>query len=138
MPPEPFRPSLTPAQRHGRVGEAEAVSALERAGYRVLERNYRSPFGEIDVVAEQEGVLAFVEVKCRSASAYGMPRDAVTPAKRRRMARTASHYLMEKVQEECAYRADIVEVALVRGRVAGVRLLQGAFSLEAELDRLDT
>ena len=79
----------------------------------------------------------FSEVKTRSPSAYGTPRDAVTPAKRRKMARTASHYMLAHMENECAYRADIVEVGLLRGAVAAVRHLPGAFSIEAELDRLN-
>lgn len=137
MTPAPFRPPLTPAQRVGRLGETEAVAALERAGYRIVARNYRCPAGELDVVAEQDGVLVFVEVKCRSSLAYGLPRDAVTPGKRRRLARAASHYLMEHVPDDRAYRIDLVEVALVRGRIAGTRIITGAFSLEAELEKLD-
>jgi putative endonuclease len=137
MPPPPFRPALPRAQRVGRSGEAAAVSCLEEAGYRILERNYRSPFGEVDVVAEEGSVLVFVEVKCRSSLTYGLPRDAVTAAKRRKLARTASHYLMDRVALDRAFRADVVEVAEVRGRLAGVRLIRGAFSIEAELERMN-
>lgn len=133
----PFRPRLTPAQRTGRSGETEAAASLEHAGYRILARNYRSPFGEVDLVAEEDDVLVFVEVKTRSSLAYGLPRDAITAAKRRKLARTASHYLMQNVPTDRPYRVDIVEVALLRGQVAGVRLIRGAFSLEAELERFD-
>ena len=137
MNPEPFRPPLRPQQRVGRAGEAEAVACLQDAGYRILERNYRCSSGEVDIIAEEGEVLCFVEVKARSSLAFGLPRDAVTPAKRRKLARTASHYLMERVAADRAYRADVVEVAFVRNRVAGVRLLRGAFSLESELERID-
>jgi putative endonuclease len=90
----------------------------------------------MDLVAEDGDVLVFVEVKCRTASSYGPPRNAITAAKRRKLARTASHYLMENVANDRAYRADIVEVALVGGRVAGVRVTRGAFSIERELERM--
>lgn len=136
MPSEPGTSRISPAQRTGRAGEAEAVACLEQAGYRILERNYRCPFGEIDVVAEERGVLSFIEVKTRSSLAFGLPRDAITAAKRRRLARTASHYLMARVEGDCAYRVDVVEVAVVRGRVAGARLIRGAFSLEGEIERM--
>lgn len=134
-PPGPFRPPLPRGHRFGRSGEAEAAGALEGAGYRILARNYRCPFGEVDVVAEEGDVLVFVEVKTRSSLSYGLPRDAITAAKRRKLARTASHYLMEHVATDRAYRVDVVEVALLRGQVAGVRLIRGAFSLEGELER---
>ena len=134
-PPGPFRPPLPRGHRISRSGESEAVTALEGAGYRILARNYRSPFGEVDIVAEEGEVLVFVEVKTRSSLSYGLPRDAITAAKRRKLARTASHYLMEHVTLDGAYRVDVVEVAVLRGQIAGLRLIRGAFSLEGELER---
>jgi putative endonuclease len=120
----------------GARGEAAACERLEAAGYQILARNYRCPYGEIDIVAADGAMLVFVEVKTRSSAAYGSPRDAVTAAKRRKLARSASHYMLTHREQECAYRADIIEVALLRGAVAAVRHLPGAFSIEAELDRL--
>jgi len=143
--PAPKRPGGAPAApaprrplhlRLGAHGEDAACSQLEAIGYRILTRNYRCPQGEIDVIAQDGDVLVFVEVKTRTASRYGSPRDAVTPAKRRKLARTASHYMLTHMESECAYRADIVEVGLLRGQVAAVRHLQGAFSIEAELEKL--
>jgi putative endonuclease len=122
--------------RVGAHGEAAASEHLEAIGYRILARNYRCRFGEIDIIAADGEVLVFVEVKTRSPSRYGLPRDAVTAAKRRKFARTASHYMMQHLEGECAYRADIVEVAVLRGAVAAVRHLKGAFSIEAELEKL--
>jgi putative endonuclease len=138
------KPSLSPAAktsrpRHllvGARGEAAACERLEAAGYQILARNYRCPYGEIDIVAADGAMLVFVEVKTRSSAAYGSPRDAVTAAKRRKLARSASHYMLTHREQECAYRADLIEVALLRGAVAAVRHLPGAFSIEAELDRL--
>ncbi len=122
--------------RIGERGEAAAVELLEANGCRILACNYRCPHGELDIIALDQGVLVFVEVKTRSSSAFGPPRDAVTPAKRRKLARSASHYMLAHLEQECAYRADIIEVALRRGAVAAVRHLKGAFSIEAELEKL--
>jgi putative endonuclease len=129
------RPRL-PTQQIGALGEKMAAAELEAAGFTILARNYRCASGELDLIARDGEVIVFVEVKTRSSAAFGLPRDAVTPAKRRKMARAASHYLLSHVENECPYRADIVEVALVRGRVAAVRHLRGAFSIEAELENL--
>jgi putative endonuclease len=134
-------PAVAPPHRpiHLRVGargEDAACAHLEALGYHLLARNYRCPHGEIDIVATSHDVLVFVEVKTRSSSTYGSPRDAVTAAKRRKLARSASHYMLTHLEQECAYRADIIEVALLRGAVAAVRHLQGAFSIEAELEKL--
>src|SRR5437870_61274 len=64
----------------GTGGEEAACAHLEALGYRILTRNYRCRQGEIDIIALDGEVLVFVEVKTRSPSAYGSPRDAVTPA----------------------------------------------------------
>lgn len=130
-------PRLTAAQRVARGGEEEALAALEQAGYRIVARNYRCPFGELDLVAEEGQVLCFIEVKARSSLTYGTPRDAITPAKRRKLARSASHFMMSRLEADRPFRVDVVEVAYVRGRIAGLRLIRGAFSIEGELERLD-
>lgn len=81
----------------GRAAEEAASSALRRAGYRVLARNCRTPFGEIDIVAERRGALVFVEVKARrGGGTAGSPEDALTPPKLRRVARAASHVARAK------------------------------------------
>ena len=81
----------------GRAAEEAAAAALARAGYRVLARNCRTPFGEIDIVAERRGALAFVEVKARRAGGTaGTPEDALTRKKIRRVARAAAHLAAAK------------------------------------------
>jgi putative endonuclease len=95
----------------GRAGEDAAVRFLRRRGYRILERNYRCPAGEIDVVAEQDGVLCFIEVKSRSTLAFGTPAEAVDRRKQRHLARAAAHYLMVHVPDgQVACRFDVVSV----------------------------
>ncbi len=81
----------------GAAAERFAARALEREGYRVLLRNHRTPEGEIDLVAERRGVLAFVEVKAREqGGSAGTPDEALTPAKLRRVARAAEHVLRRR------------------------------------------
>ena len=78
----------------GRAAEAAAAAALRRAGYVILARNLRTPAGEIDVVAEKGGRIAFAEVKARRrGGSAGAGEDALTPAKLRRVARAAEHVL---------------------------------------------
>ncbi|MGI6094428.1 MAG: YraN family protein [Lachnospiraceae bacterium] len=83
-------------QNHRRVGaryEESAVGFLEKQGYVILERNYRCPMGEIDIVAEEQEYLCFVEVKYRSQIQYGGPLYAVDRKKQRRISLAALHYL---------------------------------------------
>lgn len=97
-------------RRRGDRGEAAVAAALERRGYRILERQYRCRWGEIDLVAwDPAGVLCFVEVKTRGPDPLAPGREAVTPAKRRRVRRAASVFLAER-ELDCPCRFDVAEV----------------------------
>lgn len=101
---------MSERKRRGDRGEDAVAAALERRGYRILERQYRCRWGEIDLIARSpEGVLCFVEVKTRSASAIAPPREAVTPAKQRRLRCAASWYLSQ-TELDCPCRFDVAEV----------------------------
>jgi len=78
----------------GRVGEDLAVAWLARRGYKIVARNFTTRAGEIDVVAEDDDTLCFIEVKARATDAYGPAIEAVTPAKMRRIVRAARLYLV--------------------------------------------
>ena len=78
----------------GKSGERIAAEYLKSKGYLIHTMNYGCRYGEIDVVAEKDGVLAFVEVKTRSHTDYGRPADYVNYAKRRRIVSAAEFYLM--------------------------------------------
>ena len=98
-----------PRQALGAEGEAVASAALSRAGYRILEANLRTPFGEIDLLAQQGDTLCFVEVKTRSSDAFGHPAEAVTPAKQGRM-RKAAAFLIQRRLWDGPCRFDVVAV----------------------------
>ena len=78
----------------GRCGEQAAVEYLERAGLRILDRNWRCTEGEIDIVAAERQVLVICEVKTRSSTKYGSPFEAITRAKRARLRRLAVRWLV--------------------------------------------
>ena len=98
------------------LGEQLARTHLESHGYRVLTANYRSPYGEIDLIAEDraqtQATLVFVEVKTRRSRLFGTPLQAVTPKKQERMWLTAQHWLMNhlKGEPEPSCRFDVIEV----------------------------
>lgn len=97
-------------QQLGKQGEELACRELERLGYHILARRYRTRYGEIDVVCLHEGVLVFVEVKARSSGDFGHPEDAVTAQKQRRVAAMAETYMaMEGVRGRLC-RFDVVAV----------------------------
>ncbi len=92
----------------GTLGEDTAVAYLTLQGYDILERNYRCPFGEIDVIARQKEVLVFVEVKTRQSDRYGHPAEAVNQTKLLHMQRAALWYLEEKQWPPCLMRFDTI------------------------------
>ena len=94
----------------GAEGEQAARDFLARKGAKILEMNYRRPTGEIDIIARQGGRILFVEVKRRSSLRYGRPAEAVNPAKRAHILRTALLYLQENGLEDVAVRFDVIEV----------------------------
>ena len=104
------RPTTYPPHVLGQWGEAIACRLLLRAGWTLLERGYRLGRREIDIIARRENLVAFVEVKTRSALTYGAPEEAVTARKRREIEAVASDYLMRHVREELDVRFDVVSV----------------------------
>lgn len=113
----------------GRYGEDLAAAHLRAAGLQVLARNWRCPDGELDIVALDEGVVAFVEVKTRSGTAFGAPVEAVTPAKARRIHRLAMRWLAEQRPDArwCPIRFDVVSVVRLAPGGPSVEYLRGVF-----------
>ena len=97
-------------QALGKLGEDLACAELERLGYAVVTRRYRTRYGELDVVARHEGMLVFVEVKTRESSDFGHPAEAVTPQKMRRLYLMATDYAMRAGIRDAPCRFDVVAV----------------------------
>lgn len=106
----------------GNAGEDAAVRFLEMNGYAILARNYAIRGAEVDVIARQGDVIAFIEVKTRSSLQYAAPREAVSRGKQRRIAMAAMRWLQENAMPEANVRFDIVEIT-----PQGPVLLRGAF-----------
>ena len=111
----------------GDRGEALAVGVLRREGFRILERNFRTPAGEVDIVAEEGGTLCFVEVKWRRGTGAGHPAEAVTPEKQRRLARAAEWYLARRRMRERFCRFDVVAILSAEGSAPRIEIFRDAF-----------
>jgi putative endonuclease len=103
-------------QTFGKLGEDLACAELSRRGYELLDRRYRTRYGEIDIVARHLGAIVFVEVKARASAAFGDGGDAVTGIKQHRIARMAVDFLARRHLTNQPCRFDVVAVSFDRGR----------------------
>ena len=94
----------------GDLGEDFAAQMLENSGFMILERNYRTKAGEIDIIASKNGVIHFVEVKTRNGFICGYPSEAVTPAKQAHIRRAADWYLQSRRLSEATVSLDVFEI----------------------------
>ena len=102
--------------KKGRRGEKEAGRFLRKRGFRILEKNYRTRFGEIDIIALDGDTVVFVEVKTRHGDSFGAPGEAVDSRKRLHMTRAASSYLKAKGIEDRQARFDVLALVFKDGR----------------------
>lgn len=105
---------MTRSSAFGEEGEALAAKLLERKGFRILDRRYRTSRGELDIVAGKGGLLVFAEVKARSYEAFGGPVAAVGRAKINRITEAALSYIKERGLKPDSIRFDVI--AIVSGR----------------------
>lgn len=132
---EALRPDRARAYRGqrgtGQRWEALAEKHLRREGYAIRERNYRARAGEIDLIAEEKGVLCFIEVKGRRGAGFGTPAEAVTLEKQRRIAKAAEQYLASRRLGSPPCRFDVVAI-LESESGTDVTILRDAFEQPAQ------
>lgn len=120
------------AREFGQESERIAERYLRRQGYDILERNVRLPEGELDLVARQEGVTVFVEVKARRSTAMGGATYAVQAEKRRRLIRLGAHYLALHELSEAPARFDVVLIQQDGTGQPTVEHIENAFDVPPE------
>ena len=114
------------AKKIGLYYEAQAAEFLEKRGYEILERNFRCPAGEIDLIAKEGEYLCFIEVKYRSERETGTPEEAVDGKKQKRISGAALYYLMrQKLGDTTPCRFDVVGICPDE-----IRLIRNAFSFK--------
>ncbi len=102
-------------QSLGHLGEALAANYLEKKGYAILERNWRTPYGEIDLIAQVNGVIVFVEVKTRASRSLGPPEISITPRKAEHMRSAAEYYIQQHSEMNNDWRVDVLTILLSKG-----------------------
>jgi len=118
----PSRPAV------GKIGEEFAVAHLTKRGYNIRERNYRTPFGEIDLIVEREQRIVFVEVKARRSLKFGLPQAAVTPAKQQQITKVALNYLQLNDGLDTPCQFDVIAVLLSRNlELIALQHIENAF-----------
>lgn len=99
-------------QQKGKEGEVYAAEVLKKKGWKIVAFGYRTPFGEIDLVCEDQEEIVFVEVKTRTSTEFGYPEEAVTPAKVRHMQKSA-HWILQKEQwMDRPWRLDVMAIII--------------------------
>lgn len=118
-------------QETGRRGEDAAAAYLERIGMTIVDRNWRCPSGEVDVVFLDGQTLVLCEVKTRSTDAKGTPEEAVTPQKQKRIAKLARTYLAEAGAEPAEVRFDVISIRVLAEDRALLRHHRAAFTVDS-------
>lgn len=114
-------------RKRGRKGEAIAIKALEKNGYSIVETNFWTREGEIDIIAKQDSYLCFIEVKARSSRSFGSPEEAITQKKQQTIAKVATLYIEKNQIGPQDMRFDIVTVDLKSGEAT---VIPNAFELD--------
>jgi putative endonuclease len=112
----------------GRLGENIARSYLVEKGYSILETNYSTRYGEIDIIAREERLVVFVEVKTRRGVSFGYPREAVDIHKQLKIRNMAEFYILRKKLSDIPMRFDVIEVFIdENNHTKSISLLKNAF-----------
>jgi len=114
----------------GNRGEKIAAKVLRKQGYRIIEKNYHSRLGEIDIVAKEDESIVFVEVKTRCSTDFGLPEEALSYDKRRRLSKLALGYLAHRRIKDTNCRFDVVSILMDNKKVSKVKhieLIKNAF-----------
>ena len=111
----------------GILGEKIATNFLKKRGYRILETNYRCPYGEIDIIARHKDFLVFVEVRAKRSLGFGTPEESITPTKKEKIRASALYYCQTHTKLPTSWRIDAVAIELSReGKPSRVELIENA------------
>lgn len=122
-----------PAQDLGKWGEKLAADYLSKQGYSILAQNVRTPYGELDLIAEQGDksnpdivTIVFVEVKTRRSQTFGYPEESITPSKQEHLISASLHYLQDHPELECDWRIDVIAIECYKNRGPSIHHFENA------------
>ena len=113
-------------RRLGELGERYAQELLKKQGYKLIERNFRSPLGEIDIIASDNEYICFIEVKTRTGNSFGTPAEAEDLVRRLRRtgAKVLDYYLISHKNLANKLRIDVVAIEVSSGSVKSARIIK--------------
>ena len=111
----------------GDTGEQLVITQLKSNGFSILEKNYRKRFGEVDIIAQKEAVLAFVEVKLRKKTYFTLS-EVITPSKQRKIIKTAKTFILERNMYAMLYRFDVALVTYDGAEQPDITYIENAFT----------
>lgn len=112
----------------GKIGEEIALQYLVKNGYIILEKNLKVTFGEIDIIAEKNNCICFVEVKSRNSDKYGLPEEAITQFKKNKIIKVAQLYIKKKHIKNKLFRFDVISINFEKCISRKIRHITNAFS----------
>ncbi|MBU1863500.1 MAG: YraN family protein [Candidatus Omnitrophica bacterium] len=116
----------------GKKGEERAHAYLIEQGYTILASNYMCPLGEIDIIAQEENALCFIEIKTRGGISFGFPAEAIDARKKKKLIKTA-HFFCNATRQTCSnYRFDVVELLFDKKKeyFTEITIIKDAFDVE--------
>jgi putative endonuclease len=114
----------------GKRGEAIAISYLKKHGYKIVEKNYKTKLGEIDIIADCKGCTCFIEVRTRNNQAFGLPEEAILKKKQLHITKAALSYIKRYKLENEPCRFDVVSIQYVDSLNPEIKLIKDAFELD--------
>lgn len=107
-----------------KLGEDKACDYIENLGYKIIERNFRKGYGEIDIVALDNNVLAFIEVKTRTSNLFGTPLESITYWKLKTLIKTAEYYKLTHKNLPDELRIDVISILISNNKVSEIDLIK--------------
>lgn len=115
----------------GKKGEGLAASYLIKQGYKIIEKNYRTKLGEIDIIADDNGCTSFIEVRSKNTPEFGLPEDTIHKRKQAQITKAALAYIKKFHLENVSCRFDVVCIDNVDMNFPEIRLIKNAFELDS-------
>ena len=111
----------------GNFGEKIVLKYLNKYGYEILDKNFESSYGEIDIIFKDKNYIVFAEIKSRTSVKYGLPAESVTKYKKRHILNTAKYYLYKNEGLKCDVRFDVIEVYFRKNNVPLINHIKNVF-----------